>query len=65
MYQPGYLKLLSNGELENRVNTLKKMLSNCVLCPHQCRVNRIEGEQGYCKTLANCVVSGAQPNQQD
>lgn len=41
MCKPGYLDLLSNGELEKRVNTLKEMLTNCVLCPHQCGVNRL------------------------
>lgn len=60
MHEPGYLSLLFSGELENRVTTLKNMLKNCVLCPHQCSVNRLEGERGYCKTLENCVVSGAE-----
>ena len=62
MYKPGYLNLLSTGELENRVKTLKQMLKNCVLCPHQCGVNRLNGEIGYCKTLDNCIISGAQPH---
>lgn len=62
MTTPGYLNLLSNGELENRVKNLKQMLQNCVLCPHQCGVNRLEGERGYCKTLENVVVSAAQPH---
>ncbi|MCY6371296.1 radical SAM protein [Clostridium ganghwense] len=60
MLKPGYLDLLSSGELENRVKTLKEMLVNCVLCPHQCGVNRLKGEKGYCKTLDNVIVSGAQ-----
>ncbi|MCY6354577.1 radical SAM protein [Clostridium sp. ZS2-4] len=59
MTTPGYLNLLSNGELENRVKILKQMLQNCVLCPHQCGVNRLVGERGYCKTLENAVVSAA------
>ncbi|KNF09401.1 hypothetical protein CLPU_3c01790 [Gottschalkia purinilytica] len=60
MYQPSYLNLLENGELEKRANKLKTMLENCVLCPHQCEVNRIKGERGYCKTLDKTVVSGAE-----
>ncbi|MCK4260216.1 MAG: hypothetical protein KAX49_14655 [Halanaerobiales bacterium] len=43
MYKLGYLNLLENGELERRVNIFKKMLSNCVICPHQCQVNRLKG----------------------
>lgn len=62
MTMPGYLNLLSNGELENRVKKLKQMLQKCVLCPHQCGVNRLTGERGYCKTLENAVVSAAQPH---
>ncbi|WP_432665873.1 radical SAM protein [Wukongibacter baidiensis] len=62
MYKPGYLNLLANGELENIVKTLKEMLKDCVLCPHQCSVNRLNGEMGYCKTLDNCIVSGVQPH---
>src|SRR5690554_1899303 len=60
MYKPGYLGLLKNGELQNRVIRFKSMLESCVLCPHQCRVNRTKGERGYCKTLDKAVVSGAQ-----
>ncbi|WP_243109378.1 radical SAM protein [Anaerophilus nitritogenes] len=36
------------------------MLENCVLCPHQCQVNRLNGEKGYCKTLEKAIVSGAE-----
>lgn len=62
MHQPGYLNLLANGQLEERVKLLKTMLANCVLCPHQCQVNRLKGERGYCKTLDNVIVSGAEPH---
>lgn len=60
MNKPGYLKLLKNGQLESRVLRLKSMLEDCVLCPHQCRVDRTRGQRGYCKTLDNAVVSGAE-----
>lgn len=62
MINPSYLALLENGELKNRVAKLKEMLSNCVLCPHQCQVNRLKGEKGYCRTLTNSIVSGASPH---
>lgn len=60
--RPGYLGLMENGELEKRVEALKKMLENCVLCPHQCGVDRMKGETGYCKTLYNITISGAGPH---
>lgn len=62
MNKPGYLSLLENGELKKRVDILRRMLENCVLCPHQCKVDRLHGERGYCKTLDKAVVSGAQPH---
>jgi len=62
MLNSSYLSLLENGELKNRVNTLNKMLENCVLCPHQCNVNRLNGQRGFCRTLDNVVVSGAEPH---
>lgn len=60
MDKPGYLDLLYNGQLEERSNKLKSMLEDCVLCPHQCMVNRLKGERGYCRTLDSVVVSGAE-----
>lgn len=60
MHQPRYIELLKSGELEGRAKKLKDMLKNCVLCPHQCKVNRLKGERGYCKTLNNPIVSGAE-----
>ncbi|MBC2581917.1 radical SAM protein [Clostridium sp. DJ247] len=62
MHKPSYLNLLENGHLQTRVSNLKEMLKNCVLCPHQCKVNRLKGEKGYCRTLDNAIVSGAQPH---
>jgi len=62
MNTPAYINLLNNGILEDRVHKLKSMLQDCVLCPHQCKVNRLRGERGYCKTLENPIVSGAEPH---
>jgi putative pyruvate formate lyase activating enzyme len=59
MNKPGYLDLIESGELQRRVDVLKEMLQNCVLCPHQCQVDRTKGERGYCKTLDHVVISGA------
>ncbi len=62
MYRSSYLSLLENGELYSRVGILNQMLANCVLCPHQCQVNRLAGEKGFCKTLDNPIVSGSEPH---
>jgi putative pyruvate formate lyase activating enzyme len=59
MKRPGYLELLEKGELQERVKVLNSMLQNCVLCPHQCQVDRTQGVRGYCKTLDHIIISGA------
>jgi putative pyruvate formate lyase activating enzyme len=52
--------MLENGTLKKRAHALREMLRNCVLCPHQCQVNRLQGEPGYCKTLEHAIVSAAE-----
>lgn len=34
-----------------------EMLKNCSLCPHECNVNRIESNSGWCKTDAGIYIS--------
>ncbi|MBR1768955.1 MAG: 4Fe-4S cluster-binding domain-containing protein [Bacteroidales bacterium] len=35
----------------------KTMLSRCMLCPHECGVNRLEGEKGYCQSDAELNIA--------
>jgi len=43
------------------------ILENCVLCPRECRINRFEGNMGYCRTDAGfniasiCIHRGEEP----
>mgnify|MGYP005863373205 CR=1 FL=1 len=39
------------------IERLDKILKNCVLCPHKCRVNRKIGQTGFCKAKDIPVVS--------
>ena len=41
---------------------LHKILESCVLCPRMCRVNRLQGELGFCGIGAEAVVSSAGPH---
>ena len=52
--EPSYLKLYREGELARRVEEAYAFLENCTLCPRRCRVNRLAGEKGFCR-------SGAEP----
>ena len=45
-----YLDLYQSGELLQRVRTAYQRLASCDLCPHNCGVNRIKGEQGRCRS---------------
>lgn len=35
----------------------KNLLTSCQLCPRQCRVNRLNGEKGFCQTDASLNVA--------
>ncbi len=61
-FEPGYLKLLREGKLRERVESLKERLTNCDLCPHECGVNRLKGEKGFCRVLDKPVVSSYGPH---
>ncbi len=56
-FLPSYLTLLESGELDERIIKLKELLSPCELCPRCCRVNRLEGEKGFCGSASEPVVS--------
>lgn len=51
-FKPGYLSLYDSGELAERAGALRRVLAECTLCPRHCRVNRLAGEKGVCRTGA-------------
>ncbi len=62
MKYPSYLNLYESGELKERVEKAKEMLLSCKVCPHNCEVNRVKGELGYCKTGRYAIVSSYFPH---
>lgn len=54
---PSYIKALENGEFENKISQLKKMLNSCQICPRKCGVNRNAYEVGYCRTGRDAIVA--------
>lgn len=56
-FQPAYLGLWRSGELVRRVEIGLKKLADCVLCPRNCHVNRLEGKTKICRTGRYAVVS--------
>ncbi len=62
MFEPCYSKLLENKELDDKIKKLLRIQSSCELCPRKCRVNRLVGEKGYCRSGKELVVSSYGPH---
>lgn len=59
---PGYLALHASGELLRRKDAALERLAGCDLCPRRCGVNRLAGEQGFCRTGRLAGVSAYHPH---
>jgi len=57
-----YQHLLKNNELEERSRIAVERLSNCTLCPWECKINRLEGKMGVCHTGKLARVSSYAPH---
>lgn len=55
--KPGYIDLYHSGELKRRVERLEARLASCDICPRECRVNRLEGELGFCHSAHRPIVA--------
>jgi putative pyruvate formate lyase activating enzyme len=54
---PRYIDLQNSGELHERVLKLNGILKECTLCPRECKVNRLKGKYGVCRSTDRIVVS--------
>ncbi len=61
MFIPAYRKL-SSREIWDKVKHAEDILKECILCPRNCRVNRTEGETGFCRTGDMPFVSSWGPH---
>lgn len=57
MEKPIYLKLYTSGELDKRTALLKKNLTECTLCPRNCKVDRVSGKLGFCRASSKIRVA--------
>jgi putative pyruvate formate lyase activating enzyme len=60
--EAGYLSLHAEGELRARSETARERLRCCELCPRRCRVDRLAGEMGVCRTASLAQVAGYEPH---
>ena len=61
-FKPSYIGLHESRKLGERTERLFKILESCELCARKCRVNRLEGETGYCKSGKELVISSYGPH---
>lgn len=54
--------LLHNGQLAQRAAAAHQLLASCTLCPRQCRVNRLAGESGFCRTGTRARIASYGPH---
>jgi putative pyruvate formate lyase activating enzyme len=54
---PSYLRLEASGELAARAEAAQAILAHCTLCPRRCRVDRLAGELGFCRSGAQARVA--------
>ncbi len=59
---PGYVGLSESGELPERAARALELLESCRVCPRECRVNRLRGERGFCRTGLLPVIASSGPH---
>ncbi len=57
-----YLKAYEDGRLQQRIKRAQQWMRRCTLCPRFCRVDRLAGETGYCRTGRHALVASYGPH---
>jgi len=61
-FEPGYLRLHKSEELKKRGEELWKIMESCKLCPRMCGVNKLAGEEGFCRASSRLEISSYHPH---
>ncbi|MFP3982909.1 MAG: radical SAM protein [Desulfurivibrionaceae bacterium] len=59
---PAYIPTYESGNLGQKIDQGRQILSSCTLCPRNCRVDRLKGETGYCRTGKKARVAASHPH---
>ena len=52
------VSMISDTELQNRIDAAYKLLESCRVCPRECGVNRLKNDKlGFCRSGLNPVIS--------
>ncbi len=55
-FEPAYLKLHKSGTLKARGEALWKRMESCDLCCRECGVDRLKGEEGFCRASSKLEI---------
>jgi putative pyruvate formate lyase activating enzyme len=61
-FEPAYIKTFEKGILQDKAKAARKLMRPCNICPRKCRVDRLSGETGICKTAGSAFVSSYNPH---
>ncbi len=60
--EPAYIETFKKGLFKEKIKKAYDILKSCTLCPRRCKVDRISGQLGICKTGARAYVSSYNPH---
>ncbi len=61
-FEPAYVRLHRSGELARRGDDMWEIMRACKLCPRQCGVNRLDGNEGFCHASAQLEIASHHPH---
>jgi putative pyruvate formate lyase activating enzyme len=61
-WTPGYAKLEDRDRLAHRIEQARAIFETCRLCTRECGVNRLAGEEGFCRATSRPMVYSAHPH---
>jgi putative pyruvate formate lyase activating enzyme len=61
-FVPAYIETFKKGLLKEKTKKAYKMLRSCVMCPRRCKVDRLAGQTGICRTGKKAYVSSYNPH---
>ncbi|MBW1835626.1 MAG: radical SAM protein [Deltaproteobacteria bacterium] len=60
--EPAYIETFQNGLFKEKIEKAYELLRSCTLCPRRCKVDRMSGQTGICKTGERAYVSSYSPH---
>jgi putative pyruvate formate lyase activating enzyme len=61
-FEPPYRRLHKTGELKKRGEELWDIMESCELCPRQCGVDRLDGDEGFCEASSQLEITSYHPH---